>query len=124
MTLAQKIIKYIATAFAIFLVVTIISAILTGVYALLNGLGLINANKAVITEELKTISSEVTEVSSLKIDLAYTNLYIKSGEKFEAQTNNNKITFENNNGSIKIKLFNTTMVATKRDQMEVVNQQQ
>ena len=103
MTNAQKIIKYIATAFAIFLIVTIISAILTGGYALLNGLGLINTNNAVITEDLKTISSDIGEVSTLKIDLAYTNLYIKAGEKFEVQTNNNKITFENNNGSVKIK---------------------
>lgn len=55
MTSTQKIIKYIATAFAIFLIVTIISAILTGGYALLNGLGLINTNDAVITEDLKTI---------------------------------------------------------------------
>ena len=93
MTSAQRIIKYIATSFAIFLIITIISAILTGGYALLNGLGLINTNNAVITEDLKTVSSDIAEISSLKIDLTYTNLYIKSGEKFEVQTNNNKITF-------------------------------
>lgn len=81
MTSTQKIIKYIATAFAILLAVTIISAILTGGYVLLNSLGLIDTNNAVITEDLKTISSDIAEVSSLKIDLAYTNLYIKSGEK-------------------------------------------
>lgn len=97
MTNSQKIIIYIGTVFAVFLAVTIISVILTGGYAL------INTSKVIITEDLRTISSEVTEISSLKICLAYTNLYIRTGEKFEAQTNNSKITFENNNGSIKIK---------------------
>lgn len=113
MTSAQKIIKYIATGFAVFLVVTIISAILTGGYALLNGLGLINTNNTVITEDLKTISSDIGEVSSLKIDLAYTNLYIKAGEKFEVQTNNSKITFENNNGSVKIKEESKYLLSSK-----------
>ena len=103
MTSTQKIIKHLAVAFAIFLIVTIISAILAGGYALLNGLGLITSNNAVIAEDLKTISSDITEISSLKIDLTYTNLYIKKGEIFAVQTNNNKITFKNNNGSIKIK---------------------
>ena len=41
MTTAQKVIKYLATAFAVFLIITIISAILSGGYALLSALGLI-----------------------------------------------------------------------------------
>lgn len=113
MTNAQKIIKYIATAFAMFLTVTIISAILAGCYAVLTGLGLINTNKVVITDNLETISSDIEEVSSLKIDLVYTNLYIKSGEKFEVQTNNNKIIFENNNGCVKIKEENKYFLSSK-----------
>lgn len=35
--------------------------------------------------------------------MEYTNLYIKTGEKFEIKTNNSEITFENNNDSVKIK---------------------
>ena len=58
---------------------TIFSAILTGGYALLNGLGLINTNNTVITEDLKTISSEITEVSSLKID--FRDFEVKSAIK-------------------------------------------
>lgn len=103
MTTTQKIIKNLATALAIFLVIIIISGILTGIYAILNASGAINTEETVITEELKTISSELLEVASLQIDLEYTNLYIKTGEKFEIKTNNSEITFENNNDSVKIK---------------------
>ena len=103
MTTAQKVIKYLATAFAVFLIITIISAILSGVYALLSALGLIHTNKDIVTENLKVISKEVKEVTTLKIDLAYTNLDIKTGDDFKVETNNSKITFEENNGSVKIK---------------------
>lgn len=103
MTTAQKIIKYFAIAFAIFLIVTIISTILTGGYALLRAFGLIHTAKNVITEDLKVISSEIKEVSTLQIDLAFTNLYIKIGNDFKVETNNSKITFTNDNGNVKIK---------------------
>ena len=103
MTTAQKIIKYVAIAFAIFLIFTIISAILSGGYSLLNALGLIHSNKNIVTEDVKVISSEVKEVSTLNIDLAFTNLHIKTGDSFKVETNNSKITFEENNGSVTIK---------------------
>lgn len=103
MTTAQKVIKYLATAFAVFLIITIISAILSGGYALLSALGLIHTNKDIVTENLKVISRDVKEVTTLKIDLAYTNLDIKTGDDFKVETNNSKITFEENNGSVKIK---------------------
>ena len=45
MTTAQKIIKYLATAFAIFLIITIISAILNVSYVILSAFGLINTDK-------------------------------------------------------------------------------
>ena len=103
MTTVQKVIKYLATAFAVFLIITIISAILSGGYALLSALGLIHTNKDIVTENLKVISKEVKEVTTLKIDLAYTNLDIKTGDDFKVETNNSNITFEENNGSVKIK---------------------
>ena len=108
MTTAQKIIKYIATAFAIFLIVTIISAILSGGYVLLSAFGLIHTDKNIVTEDFKVISdeevsSEVKEISTLKLELACTNLEIKTGNSFKVETNNSKISFTENNGSVKIK---------------------
>ena len=67
MTTAQKVIKYIATAFAVFLIITIISAILSGGYALLNAFGLIHTNNNIVTEDLKVISNEVKEISNLQV---------------------------------------------------------
>ena len=103
MTTAQKIIKYFALAFAVFLIVTIISAILTGGYSILKAFELIHTNDKQITEELKVISNQIKEVETLKIELACTNLEIKTGENFRVETNNSKITFEEQNGSVKIK---------------------
>ena len=103
MTTAQKVIKYIATAFAAFLVVTIISAVLGGGYILLNALGLIKNNQETLTDNLKIIASGIEEISTLKIELSCTNLEIKVGDSFKVETNNTKITFSNNNGRIEIK---------------------
>lgn len=107
MTTVQKIIKYIALGFAVFLIVTIISAILSGGHALLSAFGLIKSNNNQITEDLKVISSEVKEVATLKIELACTNLEIKTGNSFKVETNNPKITFEEQNGSVKIEEKNS-----------------
>lgn len=72
MTTAQKVIKYIATAFAAFLVVTILSAILSGTYGLMSALGLVKTEENIITEELKVIGSEInhngTDENYLDID--------------------------------------------------------
>ena len=115
MTTAQKIIKYFALAFAVFLIVTIISAILSGGYALLRAFGLIHVDKNIVTEELKVISSEVKEISTLKIDLSCTNLDVKIGDNFKVETNNSKITFTNDNGSVKIKEENRNWLNNNKE---------
>jgi hypothetical protein len=120
MTTAQKVIKYIATAFAIFLIVTIISAILSGGYAVLSAFGLIHTNKNTVTEDLKVISSEVEEVSTLKIDLTCTNLDLKTGDKFKVETNNSKITFTNDNGSVKIKEENRNWLSNNNKESNLI----
>lgn len=120
MTTAQKIIKYFALSFAVFLIVTIISAILSGGYALLSALGLIHSNKDIITEDLKVISSEVKEISTLKLDLAFTNLEIKTGDNFKVETNNSKITFTNDNGSVKIKEENQNWLNNNKKASDLI----
>ena len=103
MTTTQKIIKYIATAFALFLIVTIISMLLSGSYALLSAFGLIKSSDNQMLEDLKVISNETKEVSTLKIELACTNLEIKTGSSFKVETNNPNINYAEENGSVKIK---------------------
>lgn len=103
MTKAQKIIKHLATLFAIFLIIAIISGILRASFTLFDSLGLISTNRNIIMDNLEKISDEVIEVTSLNINLNSTSLYIKKGDSFKVETNNEKVVFENNNGNIKIK---------------------
>ena len=110
MTTAQKIIKYIATAFALFLVVTIISAILSAGYEILSSIGLIHTKDNITTEDFKVISNDLKEVSTLKIDLACTDLDIKVGDNFKIETNNSKIILEQNNGNVQIKEKNKNLL--------------
>lgn len=101
MTTAQKVIKYVAIGFAIFLIVNIISGILLGVYIVGNILGLTDSNN--ISEDMKVISTNVMQIDEMNIELAYTNLQIKTGDFFKVETDNSKISFLENNGKIVIK---------------------
>ena len=81
MTTTQKIIKYLAIAFALFLVISIFSIIF--------GLGReiissINSDKkdSKLLEEYTTISNNVNNIESFKIDISNDDIEIKEGEKF------------------------------------------
>lgn len=103
MTTAQKIIKYIANAFAIVLIVTIISTILNIGYEILTGVGVINFKENKILADLITISDNIEEISTLKLDIKGSDVQIKTGEKFEVKTNNPNINYVNENGKVTIK---------------------
>lgn len=102
MTSAQKIIKYTAIAFAIFLIFTIVSAILGGIYGVANIIGLSNKEKT--NEELTTLNcGDYNNLRSLEIDINYSELEIKEGDKFLIETNNKEIECNQLNNKIKIK---------------------
>lgn len=103
MTTAQKIIKYIANAFAIFLIVTIIFSILSAGYGILIAIGVINKQENKISENLITISDNIDEISTLKLDIKASDLQIKNGKKFEVKTNNSNIKYSNENGKVSVK---------------------
>lgn len=102
MTTAQKIIKYLALSFAFFLIVTIISGILSALYALSGVLGLQKEDKK-IKDEMNMINFENSEVATLDIDVAFTNLIIKKGDLLLAETNNENINCKQNNQNLQIK---------------------
>lgn len=103
MTTAQKIIKYIANAFAIFLIVTIIFSILSAGYGILIAIGVINKQENKISENLITISDNIDEILTLKLDIKASDLQIKNGKKFEVKTNNSNIKYSNENGKVSVK---------------------
>ena len=90
MTTAQKVIKYISIAFAFFLIITIISGIINALYALSGVLGLKKDNDT-IKEEMSIIDFENNNVEILDIDVAFTNLLIKTGDSLLIETNNSSI---------------------------------
>lgn len=109
MTSIQKVIKYLAIAFAIFLTVTIVSAILGGVFIAVNAFGLIsNKNRPVISEDYVVIAEQSNNIveefnpKSIDIEVSATELEIKVSEKFKIETNNSDIRYKEENGKLKI----------------------
>lgn len=102
MTTAQKVIKYLAIAFAIFLIISIISGIVNVGYVILTSTGLIK-EKNVLLEDLITISDNVKEVATLKVEINGARLKLVEGNEFKVETNNSKITYSNDSGSVVIK---------------------
>ena len=102
MTTAQKIIKYLAIAFAIFLIITIISTILTATVALSGILGLKKAIESSNNAQMVTTTFENAEINMLNIDIASTNLTIKQGEILKIETNNSNIDCKQSNETLKI----------------------
>ena len=100
MSTAQKIIKYCAEAFALFLAVTIISFVVIAGYKILSTVGLITTENENI--ETKIISKKDDKIVSLKININNTNVEIKEGSKLEVSTNNNDLIYENEEGNIDI----------------------
>lgn len=115
MTTAQKIIKNLAIAFAIFLVVTIISTILGGIYGLVTVLGIKKDENTV--ENMKEVEFESVS-SFLDINLKYTNLKIQVGDKFLAKTNSKNI--ECIQDGEKLKVTEKSKLFSKRNNEEIV----
>ena len=102
MTTTQKIIKYLAIAFALFLVISI-SSIIFGLSREI--ISSINNDKkeSELLEEYTTISNNVYNIESFKIDISNDDIEIKEGEKFEVKTNDPDVKFYHENSKVKIK---------------------
>lgn len=99
----QKVIKYVAIAFAILLSISIIKFGLDIVYLVLQSTNLVQSNSKVSNVNFNELSSY------LDIDVSYANLEIKRGETLRYETNvdglestqeNNKLTIKENNKNI------------------------
>lgn len=112
MSQAQKVIKYLATAFAIFLIVTIFSGILSCIY----GLTIIFGTEK--TSDMQDINLENTS-TYLDVDLKYTNLTIEEGEYFLAKTNNSNIECKQDGNKLKIVEKNNSWFKHKNEDIIV-----
>lgn len=103
MTIMQKIIKYLAIAFAIFLIVTIISTILAVVFSISAILGLkSNIESEMKTEYINTINFENNNINKLDIDIAHANLTIKTGKNIRLETNCTSVKYKEEDSNLKI----------------------
>ncbi len=92
MSEGQKVIKYLAIAFAIFLSVNIIGGIITAIFF---GLSIFDVNFTVQNNESSTIvaneeiliSENYDNIKNLKIEIGYSRLEIKPGTKLKVETN-------------------------------------
>lgn len=102
MTTTQKIIKYLAIAFALYLVISIFSIIFGLSHEIISS---INNDKkeSKLLEEYTTISNNVNNIESFKIDISNDDIEIKEGEKFEVKTNDPDVKFYHENSIVKIK---------------------
>ena len=96
MTTLQKVIKYLAIAFAIFLTVSIIGGILSAV-GLIGGLFSSDA----VSDDVKTYSV-TTEIKNLDIEINAADLYIKESEAFSVESNLKHLKVEEKGGILVI----------------------
>lgn len=89
MTTAQKVIKYLAIAFAIFLIINIISGILWAIFGVSFIFGLhtwendtIREHSVITNYEYSDIDTLNREIETLDIDINFSNLIIKKGCKY------------------------------------------
>lgn len=93
MTTAQKIIKYCAIAFAVFLIVSIIGGVLRLFWFFSN-------DDTVGEMENYTVAETV---ENLEIDLSAAQFEIKSGSSFSVESNHKHLSLESSNGLLSIK---------------------
>lgn len=84
---AQKLIKLVAIALAVCLIVSIIFGIFMGITAIFS----VNGKDVVIYDELVTLYESDESLSGLDIDIGASKLVIKQGDKFLVQTNNSYV---------------------------------
>lgn len=90
----QKVIKYIAMIFAIYLAISIIAAVIFGMANIAN----IFSSDDGILENMEKTSVVEKNITKIEIDIAASNLIIKEGEELAVETNNSYIqTKETNN---------------------------
>lgn len=97
MTTLQKVIKYLAIAFAIFLTVTIIGGILRAI-GLFGGFFSDNT----VSENMKTYSV-TSEINNLNIKINAADLYIKSGDEFSVESNLEHLKVEEKGNTLTVK---------------------
>lgn len=95
MTTVQKIIKYLAIAFAIFLSISIIAGICSALFTVANLFGT-NTESEIVNQSIGT------DFTSISVNLSAAELEIKTGDKFAVETNHKYLKCEEKDEILKI----------------------
>lgn len=96
MTIFQKIIKYLALAFAIFLSISIISGICGAIFSISMFFG------GNVSDEMTSEYSVVNDITSLSVNISAAELEIKTGDKLAVETNHKYLKCEEKDDILKI----------------------
>ena len=102
MTTLQKVIKYLAFAFAIFLTVSIVGGILSAVGLLGSLFSDDDAEWGDVIGETKTYTVS-SEISDLNIQINAADFYIKEGNSFSVESNLKNLEVDEKNGCLTLK---------------------
>ena len=102
MTTLQKVIKYLALAFAIFLTVSIVGGILSAVGLLGSLFSDDDAEWGDVIGETKTYTVS-SEISDLNIQINAADFYIKEGNSFSVESNLKNLEVDEKNGCLTLK---------------------
>ena len=107
MTTVQKIIKYLAIAFAIFLSISIIAGICSALFTIANLFGA-NTESEIVNQSIGT------DFTSISINLNAAELEIKTGDDFALQTNHKYLKCEEKDDILKISETRTLFASHPR----------
>ena len=99
MTKNQQVIKYLAISFAIFLIITIFTAIIKTGFDIMKIVDKKITNQDQITNVCQFTNQEIT---NLKIDIKASNLIIQEGTSFAIKSNNQDLKCFQSNKKVKI----------------------
>ena len=100
MNVFQKIVKYLAMAFALFLVFSIVAGIASGLLAIANIFS--NSDNYERIDYVKQFKID-GEVKILNVDISNSNILIKVGNSFKIETSNDYISFKQDSNKIYIR---------------------
>lgn len=117
MTDLQKIVKYIAIAFAALLAVGIIAGCI-GLFGVLGAIVFGDKNgSTVITGELEGVYTAMSDVKVLEIDIAAANLTVKQGEKLSVESNLKNLKITEGNGKLVLKEKSKFKISLGKDDL-------
>lgn len=108
MTNFQKVIKYLALAFAFYIIVNVLYGILMGIAGINNifKTNKVNTNKTEdqyeVFENNNINQNQAENINTLKIDLKYSNLQIKTGDSIKVEKESKYITVSQDENTLKI----------------------